>query len=78
MHGQMAQAALAWTSGFVFFSNDHSSLTPSNLSIIIILSGSIAHAPTAKKKILKTFPKKCHTFSDIDKERLIGSSQKLN
>ena len=35
IHGQIAQAALAWTSGFWFLSRDHNSRTPSNLSITL-------------------------------------------
>ena len=35
MHGQMAQAALACTSGLEDLSSDHSSLTPSDLSITL-------------------------------------------
>lgn len=36
MQGQIAHAADAWTFGFGFLRSDHSSLTPSNLSIILI------------------------------------------
>lgn len=35
MHGQIAQAALAWTSGLGFFNNDHNKRTPSKRSIIL-------------------------------------------
>lgn len=47
MQGQIAQAAEACTSGFVFLRRDQSSRTPSFLSICSMLSFSRAHAPTA-------------------------------
>eukprot|EP01136_Pigoraptor_vietnamica_P036812 Opistho-1_new@103887 len=47
MHGQMAHAALACTSGFGDLSSDHKRRTPSSLSMMTMLSLSSAHAPTA-------------------------------
>ena len=66
MQGHIAHAALACTSGFWFLSSDHSNLTPSSLSMILL-----------KTKSVKWNPNLMETPSAFDKPALFAQLYKI-